>query len=124
MPMVRSIVVRINHSALSLQALLEENRGGEESVYDEANDWYDWSRVHPGQVERAELIVRALQSVAKASLQREYPGAVVDIECAADATPGIEVDPGSVEDAVGSFVDTNLAKWIDEAWLKGLGSTS
>jgi hypothetical protein len=116
MSRVRSILLRLNHSDLGLHALLEENRDGEEPVFDEANDWYDWTRVDPDQLDRAEEIIQALERVAQTGLERQFPGAAVEVECSADATPGLEVEPEAAEKLVQTFVDAQRAIWIEQAW--------
>ena len=116
MSRIQSIRLRVNHTELGLEALLEESREGEEPVYDEANDWYDWSRVDAKQMDRAELVITALERIARAGLERQYPGAAVDVECSADTIRGVEVDPEEAEELVQNLVDTRLAAWVDEAW--------
>jgi hypothetical protein len=121
---VRSIVFRLNDSELGLQALLEESRAGEEPVYDEANDWYDWTRVDAGQLERAEQIVDALERLARTDLERRFPGATVDVECTADATTSLEVEPESAEEAVQAYLDAQLTTLIEQAWASVVNDES
>ena len=116
MPRIRCILLRLNHSELELQAFLEENRDGEEPAYDEANDRYDWTRVDPDQLERADEVIEALKRIARTGLEREFPGAAVDVECSADTPTGLEVEPEAAEELVQTLVDAQLATWIEQAW--------
>ena len=121
MPRIRSILLCLNHAELGLRSLLEENRDGEQPVYDEVNDWYDWTRVDPDQLDRAEQIIEALERVARIGLEQRFPRAAVEVECGADTTTGLEVEPEAAEELVQTFVDAQLATWIEQAWSAVLG---